>query len=430
MIGIRRPIIGFLVVVIALHSGCAMAPHTSSTAHQDRLGNVAVVSTTQMPQINFEGFTHNKAEGALVGAGGTFIGCVSMMGQGTCTGGLCGAGMVLWLGVCAVSSVVGGTVGATVSLSGEESRSAEQSMVSVLDANTIQDSLRLQVELAAEYAEYFLVPLSPQAMDKVRQQRDYRQLVAEGVDAVLEVSLTRVGTTNGGFDPPLQLYMESQVRLVSTADNHELMSEKYRYTGPSKRLEEWSANNAELLLRALETGYEALGTHIFDMSFRLYPYPERDPHRAGFMGISFGLAPLYPPTRGAMTGDELIGAYFEWTEIKGYRPTLSWQAFPREEDRAMAPEDMARVTNVRYDLVLAEESNMAPEKVVYRREGLTKTSHAIGITLKRKTRYFWTVRARFELDGKERLTEWSSTRYQSSPGLTAPSIYSYRFRTP
>ncbi|TNF08220.1 MAG: hypothetical protein EP323_01790 [Gammaproteobacteria bacterium] len=426
---VRRPIIRFLVLVIALHTGCAMAPHTLSTVHQGALGNVAVVSTTQMPEISFKGFVHNKAEGALVGAGGTFVGCVGLMGQGSCTGGICAAGMVLWLGVCAVSSVVGGTAGAVVSPAGEETRSAEQAMVSALDAKTIQDSLRIQVEQAAEYVDYFLMPLSPQVMDRVQQQRDYRQLAAEGVDAVLEVSLTKVGTRNGGFDPPLRLYMEAQAHLVSTADNRDLMSEDYLYTGPSMKLEGWSANNAEQLLKAIETGYEELGTHIFDMSFRLYPFPDRGPHKAGFMGVSFGLAPLEPPTRGAMTGDEFIGAHFEWTEVKSYSPTLRWQAFPREEDLEIAPDDMARVSNIRYDLIVAEESNMAPGKVVYRRYGLLLASHTVGVTLKRKTRYFWTVRARFELDGRERVTEWSSTHYESRLGRTAPSIYSYRFRT-
>lgn len=215
------------------------------------------------------------------------------------------------------------------------------------------------------------MPLSPQVVDRVQQQRDYRQLAAEGVDAVLEVSLTKVGSRNGGFDPPLRLYMEAQARLVSTADKRELMSENYLYTGPSMKLERWSANNAEQLLKAIETGYEELGTHIFDMSFRL--------------------APLEPPTRGAMTGDELIGAHFEWTEVNSYSPTLRWQAFPREEDLEIAAEDMARVRNVRYDLIVAEEGNMAPGKVVYRRDGLALTSHSVGVTLKRKTRYFWTV---------------------------------------
>lgn len=426
----RRIGVVFLVLATVMSGGCATVPQTLPTALQLTMGDVAVVASVESPEISFEGFVHNKGEGALIGAGGTFLGCMSMLGQGTCTGFICGPGLVLWLGVCTASSVVGGTVGAVAAPSGEESRGAEQAMTSVLDAKTIQDSLRLQVELAARDAGRFLVPLSPESMAAVQQQRDYRSLSVEGVDTVLEVALTEVGTKNGGFNPPLRFYMASRVRLVSTADNRELMAGSYRYSGPSMQLEKWAANNAAPLLQAIEAGYQALGGHIFDMSFRLYPFPDRDAQSAGFMGVSFGLAPLYPPTRGALTGDELLGAYFEWYEIKNYRPTLRWQAFPREQDFELAADDMARVSDVRYDLLVVEEANMAPGKLVYQRYGLTEPSHTLKITLKHKTRYFWTVRARFQLDGRERLTEWSSTHYQAREGMTAPSIHSYRFRTP
>ena len=73
---------------------------------------------------------------------------------------------------------------------------------------------------------------------------------------------------------------------------------------------------------------------------------------------------------------------------------------------------------------------MSPGKVVYRRYGLTTASHKLKVTLKKRTRYFWTVRSRFDLDGRERLTEWSSAHYMARQGITAPSVFSYRFKTP
>ncbi|WP_461517242.1 hypothetical protein [Porticoccus sp.] len=419
-----------LVLLTALQSGCVATPKVPETKQQTGLGEVAVIATSQAPDISFEGFAHNKGVGAAKGAGATLLVCMTFMGQGTCTGFICGPAMLLWLGLCSAATVVGGAVGATVAPSGSESQAAEKTMASALDAQTIQNSLRIQVELAAQGANHFLVPISPQSMETASQQRDYRSLSAEGVDTVFEVALTKVGADDGGINPPLQLYMQAHVRLVRTSDNSELMSEDYRYTGPSMKLEEWSANNANPLLKEIENGYEVLGAHIFENTFMLYPYPDRGAHSAGFMGVSFGLKPLSPPTRGALTGDKLLGSYFEWMEVSSTRPTLRWQAFPREQDLELEPKDMARVTNVRYDLVVAEERNMMPGRVVYRRYGLTSASHALGVTLKGGTRYFWTVRARFDLDGRERLTEWSSTHYMARQGITAPSIYSYRFKTP
>ena len=46
------------------------------------------------------------------------------------------------------------------------------------------------------------------------------------------------------------------------------------------------------------------------------------------------------------------------------------------------------------------------------------------------TRYFWTMRARFTLDGVPRVTGWGATHYMARDGMTAPSRFSYRFRTP
>jgi hypothetical protein len=91
---------------------------------------------------------------------------------------------------------------------------------------------------------------------------------------------------------------------------------------------------------------------------------------------------------------------------------------------------MARVSNVRYDLIVAKEENMAPGELVYRKDGLASPNHTIAVALQSGKRYFWTVRARFDLDGRTRVTEWSSTHFIAREQVTAPSRYSFRFRTP
>ena len=163
-----------LALFIALQPGCIATPKIPETKHQTGLGEVAVVAPELSPEINFEGFAHNKGEGAVKGAGATFLGCLSLLGQGTCTGSICGPALVLWLGFCGAASVVGGTVGATVTPSASEGRAAEEAMTSVLDAKTIQNSLRIQVELMAQQANRFLVPISPQGMEAASHQRAYQ----------------------------------------------------------------------------------------------------------------------------------------------------------------------------------------------------------------------------------------------------------------
>ena len=94
-----------------------------------------------------------------------------------------------------------------------------------------------------------------------------------------------------------------------------------------------------------------------------------------------------------------------------------------------APEEMGRVDNVRYDLVIAQERDFAPAEIIYRREGLPDSEHTIEIALSPDTRYYWTVRARFMLDGRERVSEWGSSHFEVREQWTAPSLLSYRFKT-
>jgi len=76
------------------------------------------------------------------------------------------------------------------------------------------------------------------------------------------------------------------------------------------------------------------------------------------------------------------------------------------------------------------EQNLAPAEIVYRREGLEQAAHKLETPLASGAQYFWTVRARFDLDGRKRVTSWGSTQYSARETWTAPSRHSYRFRTP
>ncbi|HUT42536.1 MAG TPA: hypothetical protein VM011_14485, partial [Gammaproteobacteria bacterium] len=171
------------------------------------------------------------------------------------------------------------------------------------------------------------------------------------------------------------------------------------------------------------------GSHIHDSVFLLFPFPDRGAHLAGMLAAAFGLAPVEPATRGQLTGDKLIGSHFEWTTVNGLHPQVGWQAFPRQSDLARAPDLAARIGNVRYDLLVARERNLAPAGIVYRRDGLSATTHTVQGGLQPESRYFWTVRARFELDGRERVTEWATTNYRVLDRLTSPNSFSYRFKT-
>jgi len=427
---VRRAIAWFSLLVFALQSGCAaLQVKEPETAYQENLGRVAVIGLQREAAINFEGFSRGKGEGAAYGAGSTFMSCMTGIGQGGCSGEFCGAAIIIMLGICGVVGAIGAVAGAAKAPAADKAAESTQEMSALLQVRQIQDSLSSQVAAFAFAQGENLATPAPDSVGQARLTNDYRPLAGEGVDTVLEVALTKAGTRGAGINAPVQLYMEAHVRLLRTTDNVELFSADYEYAGRRLKLAEWSANDGKALLEGLEAGYTALGSHIFDNVFLLFPFPDRGAHSAGLLAAAFGLAPIKPVTRGQLTGDRLFGSHFEWTTVDSLHPVLSWQAFPRAADLAGAPGLAGRTGNVRYDLLIAREHNLAPADIVYRRDGLSTATHAVQRGLQPDARYFWTVRARFELDGRERVTEWGTTNYQGLDRLTSPNSFSYRFRT-
>lgn len=407
--GLRRVLAALVAVV---HAGCASLPsQVPSAPGAAALGRVAVVAGGDTPEIKFEGFVHGRVGGAALGSGVTFLSCMSIGASSTCAGPFCGPMAMLWLGVCGAASVVGGVAGAIAAPSAETVHGAEVRLHAALDVDMIHDSLRQQIELAVRANG--AVPVS-----------------RKDADTLIEASIVRAGTAGAGIDAPIELRMQARIRLLRAATGAEFYRAEYTHLGERLTLAQWAERDGERLLRGLERGYEALATHIAESVILLYPFPEQRAGSAGILAVSFGLAPIEPKTRGTLTGDRLIGERFEWTRVNTLQPTLRWEAFPRPADREGAPADMARVENVTYDLVVAREKNLAPTQEVYRRQGLPAPEHRLEVTLEPGARYFWTVRARFTLDGATRVTGWGATSYEAREGMTAPSHHSYRFRTP
>lgn len=422
-----------LAMLVAVHSGCATRGPVVLESRQQAalaLDRIAFVAAAATPDIRFEGIARGTGVGVASGAASTFMQCTTALGHGGCSGSACGALVVLWLGICGIAGLVGGAAGGATAPDAASVVDTEKKLAATPELKTVQASLRDQVIAAARTHGTRIIPITGIAEEEAARTRDYRPLAAAGAEVVLETALSRAGTAGAGINAPVAGYMEARIRLVRTSDNSEQFSATYLYQGGRTTFAEWSANQGERLLQMLDAGYERLGTHIYESVFLLYPYPDRDPHGAGFLAPAFGLAPVYPRTRGTLTGDRIIGQIFEWNAVDSLQPTLRWQGFPRPGDEETAPEDMKRVTRVRYDLVIAREQNNVPGEIAYQRTGLSTPEHKLETPLAANARYFWTVRARFELDGRERLTEWSSTHFIAREQMVGPSQFSFRFRTP
>lgn len=140
-----------------------------------------------------------------------------------------------------------------------------------------------------------------------------------------------------------------------------------------------------------------------------------------------GLRPIYPETQRN-----------SFNKVDSFQPTLRWESFPRPQDREGDTEGLlSRIRNVIYDLRVwrvAEENMKYPGELIYSRRGLLEPLHTLEEPLLPSTKYFWSVRARFELDDQPRVTQWGVTEHPQYSQLgrlpIVPNPLHYRFKTP
>ena len=140
----------------------------------------------------------------------------------------------------------------------------------------------------------------------------------------------------------------------------------------------------------------------------------------------YGLRPIDPQARVELNGPRVV-----FVRVASLRPTLQWESFPTEDDRRADPEELlSRIRNVSYELKIFAAEHEFPAGLVYVRRGLSAPSHTLDTWLKPSTNYFWTVRTRFELDGRTRVTPWGRIDRPWSTDLLVPSPFYYGLETP
>jgi hypothetical protein len=106
-----------------------------------------------------------------------------------------------------------------------------------------------------------------------------------------------------------------------------------------------------------------------------------------------GLAPIAPPPA---AGDPVA--------VDTLSPTLEWSAMP--DAPSLRPP--ATATDIRYDLRVWKMVDDRAEDLVVERFGLAQTRHVFDAPLAGSSRFAWTVRMRYVVDGRVRATPWSA----------------------
>ncbi|MCX7771199.1 MAG: hypothetical protein N2202_09015, partial [Proteobacteria bacterium] len=124
-----------------------------------------------------------------------------------------------------------------------------------------------------------------------------------------------------------------------------------------------------------------------------------------------------------------------FTEVDSLQPTFKWASFPKSRDIERDEQGfLIKIRDVTYDLKIWKSENEFPGYLIYSRQSLPEPFHKIEQLLEPCAKYFWTVRARFKIDGETRVTEWGISAIpgglmvRKSHEIPNPNLY--RFKTP
>jgi hypothetical protein len=419
-----------IAIILTTQFGCAHKPPIRHPSEQVRsqLGSIGVVSALFIPKVEFL----TPAKGVLEGAGtGAAIGGVEMFRGSLYSGGP--AGWLLGLILAPVGGLVGSVVGGAMAEPAAKVEKEETTLRNVLTELKIQQTMRdYFLQIAREKTNLLFVVLEEQGPVTPDEEINYCSLSGNGIDAVLEISVLNFGLTGPtGINPPIEFFMNLRLKLIRTIDGEMVYVTTMRYEGKKLKFADWSANNAQSFREEYKRSYLNLSERIVENLFLLY-VSHVDSYWSGHKFC--GLSPLYPEYKG-------IGFFtheLRYPKVDSLQPTLQWESFPRQKDKEADKTGLlSKISKVTYDLKIWKIEDDFPTELVYSKQYLTESKHQMEQPLEISTKYFWSMRARFELDGQPRVTKWSYSRVPMLMGEPDPCEFNYvpnrnyfRFITP
>jgi hypothetical protein len=293
---------------------------------------------------------------------------------------------------------------------------------SVLEEISLAKTLPEQLVGFSRMHGYEMTYLSGILSSDHRQESRYSAAVKEGIDTVLEIDGLTVSLAPAEFmaKPQRGLILSAHVQLVRIADGVLLDDRMVTVDAePILALKDWAANHAVRFREEAVQASQRLAEAIVTDYFLAYHFPERvisgfplQVHLRGLRALNPQEIPGIPagreidkdlqakyPTAG------FLGIPVELSfpipnefrilaqRVDSLQPTFRWEAFPG--------------MNVTYELKIWRSGRLGPEAVVYSRAKLEQTSYKVETTLEPSTLYYWSVRAHFSENGRERITDWS-----------------------
>jgi hypothetical protein len=420
-----------VIIMAASLNGCAsfgVVPHQFAGQERPNYGHIGVVAARFQPQVQIDVLTSGKGAGAAKGAGKGAIEvaihaypCLALLYPPA-------------IAVCYAVFVTGGaTVGAVVGAvrteSAEKIVAVYVAMKNRLEDFKLQETVR---DAVVEYAREVELPgfmiLKDQGPEDVNALPVYRPATGERLDTVVELSLLNLEAEVTGAKGNLILIKTNfRVRLVNASDGKILDSFTHQFSAGMSS-EEWFKDNARMITDMIHSWYREFAEIVVDEIFLNYrPVAEVDgktvqqevkktesDNEQLLILSDYVLKPLYPEVQ---QGSPFGHYAFGWLKVLGVdspEPTFRWEALPKLRELREASAG-ARITDVKYDLRIFNSGYFlkafVANKQIYQVTGLTEPKFKLSGFFQPCQVYFWTVRARFLLDGKRQATEWSGTYY-------------------
>jgi hypothetical protein len=284
----RAGVTWLTLTLLLVQGGCATIspplPAPLPPEMRAQLGRVGVVSGRFAPATDVDVPTAGKlrgaAKGAAVGVLGAIVGAGWMaLAFGSCSGSGCELAAVIGLGVlvgaAALEAVTGAVVGAVTAESAAKVRAAEAGLQHALAELKVQETQRDRLlTVARDETRLDLVPGGDLGPTDPDVDVDYQPLAAQGIDTILEVSVTRLGLTGDqGLNPPLALSMTTRIRLIRSGDGAELYREELSHRSGSRKFVEWAANDARAFHESMDAAYTDVSREIVRLLTGSIPAP-------------------------------------------------------------------------------------------------------------------------------------------------------------
>lgn len=380
--------IGLLVLAGCAHS--SNRPYPLSEPLQQQLGEIGVVAQP----VDREDALRLPQSGWLADAGrAAFIG--GALGAGGIAHGVpITAG---WMGI-PVGIVVGSIYGGVM---WDDPQKAEETLRASVAELEIDREIPDRLVAFSRSHGYEMTHLRAGPQEATEHRSRAALARRDDVDTLVEIRNLTVFLSPAEFpavNPRRRLALSARVRLIRTADETILddraLSDDF---GPALSLYEWTADHAARFGQEISHASGRIAERIVTDYFMLSPFPERVFADGLFKVDLRGLRP-YEPRESARYPDSAYANLppefsFMAQPVGSLQPTMRWEAF-----------DGADVT---YDLEIWKSDHLGIDALAYRRTNLDEPTHTLETALEPSSAYFWSVRAHYSEDGRDRITAWS-----------------------